>query len=42
MLVNMSLPSWPILFANEAWEKATQQPKDNLCGDGFWSAFQVG
>lgn len=41
MLVNMSLPSWPILFANEAWEKATQQPKDNLCGDGFWSAFQM-
>ncbi|GIL48868.1 hypothetical protein Vafri_5296 [Volvox africanus] len=39
MLVNMSLPTWPIMFVNEAWEKATGIPKDSLTGDAFWKAF---
>lgn len=41
MLVNMSLPTWPIMFVNEAWEKATGIPKDSLTGDAFWRAFTV-
>lgn len=41
MLVNMSLPAWPILFVNEAWEKATGVARDALTGDAFWSSFAV-
>ncbi|KXZ50686.1 hypothetical protein GPECTOR_15g370 [Gonium pectorale] len=39
MLLNMSLPTWPILFVNEAWERATGVAKDALTGDGFWTSF---
>ncbi|GFR53121.1 hypothetical protein Agub_g15837 [Astrephomene gubernaculifera] len=39
MLLNMSLPSWPILFANEAWERATGLNKERLAGGAFWGAF---
>ncbi|KAG2489421.1 hypothetical protein HYH03_012059 [Edaphochlamys debaryana] len=39
MLVNMSLPTWPILFVNEAWEKTTSISKDSLTGDTFWASF---
>ncbi|PNW70925.1 hypothetical protein CHLRE_17g739250v5 [Chlamydomonas reinhardtii] len=42
MLVNMSLPAWPILFVNEAWEKATGVARDALTGDAFWSSFATG
>ncbi|KAG2454256.1 hypothetical protein HYH02_001289 [Chlamydomonas schloesseri] len=42
MLVNMSLPSWPILFVNEAWEKATGVAREALTGDAFWTSFATG
>jgi hypothetical protein len=31
----------PIMFVNEAWERATGIPKDSLSESHFWSAFQV-
>lgn len=41
MLLNLSLPTWPVLFVNEAWEKATGLAKDDSSGLGFWEVFQA-
>lgn len=41
MLLNLSLPTWPVLFVNEAWERATGLHKDDSSGLAFWDIFQA-
>jgi hypothetical protein len=41
MLCNFSLPSWPVMFVNESWERATGTSKDQATASQFWSLFKV-
>ena len=41
MLCNVSEPTWPMMFVNEAWEKVTGVKRDVAVASGFWDAFKV-
>lgn len=41
ILCNMSVPRWPIMFANDAWEKATDIDRDTAVQRGFWEVFKA-
>lgn len=41
LLCNLSLPRWPMLFANEAFERITGIDRDESSGTPFWDMFFV-
>mmetsp|Transcript_8938 Transcript_8938/g.19085 ORF Transcript_8938/g.19085 Transcript_8938/m.19085 type:complete len:704 (-) Transcript_8938:2515-4626(-) len=41
MLCNLSFPTWPVLFVNEAFEKTTTMSKDVATSKGFWDLFEL-
>ncbi len=42
MLCNMAMPTWPVIFVNEAWEKATGIKSEPQAPTTFWGNFQAG
>ena len=41
MMCDISRPSWPLVFTNEAWEAETGVTKDGVNTTNFWDVFQV-